>query len=77
MNKNILQMSTNYQLGNVQISYDGFMSNFRPHPLLYDGILTFSANSSPHMTFSTNPLPHIYLKSKINARNKRSTFLSN
>jgi len=30
------------------------------HP--YDGILTISANPIPHMTFLTNPLPHIYRK---------------
>jgi len=46
-------------LGNVEISYDGFLSNCRPSPL-YDGILTFSANLLPH---------HIYRKySKINCK---------
>jgi len=38
-------------LGNVQISYDVFLSNFRPLPLR-DGILTFSA--SPFPTYTVN-----------------------
>jgi len=43
-----------------------FLAILDPSPL-YDGILMFSNN--PHMTFSTNPLPHIYLKqSKINRK---------
>jgi len=49
-------MPKNVRLRNVQISYDVFLSNFRPC-LPYDGILTFSANPSPILTFSTYPLP--------------------
>jgi len=44
-------------LGNVQISYDGFLSKFRLPPL-YDGILTFSANSLlPYDVFNQPPHP--------------------
>jgi len=38
-----------------------FLSSFRPPPPC-DGILTFSANLSPHMTFSTSPSSHIHRK---------------
>jgi len=41
-------------LGNIQISYDVFWAILDPLPP-YDGILTFSANPLPHMTFSPNP----------------------
>jgi len=56
-------------LGNVQLSYDGFLSNFRPPPLYeYGGILTFQP-IPPRITFLTNPLPHIYRKySRINCK---------
>jgi len=48
-------------LRNVQISYDGFLSNFRPlpHMTVFWG---FQPTPSPHMTFSANPLPPIYRK---------------
>jgi len=45
-------------LGNVQISYDGFLSNFRPPLPIWRYSEVFS-QPLPHMTFSTNPPPHI------------------
>jgi len=48
-------------LENVQISYDDFLSNFRPLPHM-TVFLTFLANPPPHLTFSSNPSPHINLK---------------
>jgi len=53
-------------LENVQISYDGFLSNFRPLPL-HDGILTFSANPLPALwRFQPTPSPRIYRKKEQN-----------
>jgi len=58
--------SNSIVLGNVQISYEGFLSNFIPP---YDGILTVSANPLFQYDVSTNPLPKKYRKqSKINCK---------
>jgi len=57
----VYEISLILLLGNVQISYDGFLSNFRPL-LLYDGIMTFSANLLPPFDVFNQPLPHIYRK---------------
>jgi len=59
-------ISSSVSIENVQISYDNFLSNFRPPLPLYDGILTFLANPSPPYDVFYQPPPLTYTVNREN-----------